>query len=769
MNQDLKISELPLSDSLDGSELLVYAKGGANSAVSTKTLQTYVQNGVVKKIEGKGLSTNDYTNTDKNKLDAIEDGAQKNTVTSVSGKKGEVTLTKEDVGLENVNNTSDVDKPISTAVQNALNGKVDNDKYTNGQQAQDERLSQLENLVTGGSANPELFRKAKNIAIGAWNHDDLNPDAIDFYGDKAVAGCWDFVLVDCEAAANSDGTQPVIGKLKHNNLLRFDDGRFAPTVGITEAMRAECDVELYLDSAHTQKYCDAGAFNAEAFYSEHGMAKLYNADGTEVRVLRPWETTETKYSVFLATDRTLYPIDRLVGNSGTEWSGVMEIPLKWDGLDIEKFALAPTGITPTAFCTVENKARCFFFAYEADHAYCRSSEGKNKAVTMFSNSRTYPRCIDVSQSSAGTKSRANNTDPLASYPFAEGGALARNVYNLCLEAKYGSKNLNDANKWGTGISSDNACNSEATWLANGGVRYKLTGADTYTYQPFYLEPTNLFIKTDGSSKTYWNDWLNQEYPKEQCMESQMAMSFANETGVAEGERFDFYGGTYWYYDVPQADRTYMSARVYKIMTQNGCAGAYGTDGNPVTFDVEVVLRMSLYDGATLSGDIFSYDNGGCYLIGKYSGSITNNTIRAYIEPDQRRWGPVQTVLSSEADYHWPFESTYIPLDEYVATGNNWMRKRQSWGTGKLAAGGNLTSGECAYNYDHCYWASDNANIGKLYLVGVRSRLIANNTFCSRRSVYCYYVHGFPNRNTCASAQVLLPTGWRSRGATQGKA
>lgn len=45
-------------------------------------------------------------------------------VKSVAGKTGEVTLAKGDVGLGNVDNTSDADKPISTAVQTALHGKV---------------------------------------------------------------------------------------------------------------------------------------------------------------------------------------------------------------------------------------------------------------------------------------------------------------------------------------------------------------------------------------------------------------------------------------------------------------------------------------------------------------------------------------------------------------------------------------------------------------------------------------------------------------------
>lgn len=47
-----------------------------------------------------------------------------NLVTSVAGKQGDVTIVKDDVGLSNVDNTSDASKPISTATQTALGGKV---------------------------------------------------------------------------------------------------------------------------------------------------------------------------------------------------------------------------------------------------------------------------------------------------------------------------------------------------------------------------------------------------------------------------------------------------------------------------------------------------------------------------------------------------------------------------------------------------------------------------------------------------------------------
>lgn len=45
-------------------------------------------------------------------------------VTSVNGQTGDVDIAKADVGLGNVDNTSDADKPVSTATQTALDGKA---------------------------------------------------------------------------------------------------------------------------------------------------------------------------------------------------------------------------------------------------------------------------------------------------------------------------------------------------------------------------------------------------------------------------------------------------------------------------------------------------------------------------------------------------------------------------------------------------------------------------------------------------------------------
>lgn len=58
----------------------------------------------VDKVAGKGLSTEDYTTAEKTKLSGIVAGAQPNAVTSVATRTGAVVLTKDDVGLSNVEN-----------------------------------------------------------------------------------------------------------------------------------------------------------------------------------------------------------------------------------------------------------------------------------------------------------------------------------------------------------------------------------------------------------------------------------------------------------------------------------------------------------------------------------------------------------------------------------------------------------------------------------------------------------------------------------------
>lgn len=99
----------------------------------------------VDKVAGKGLSTNDFTNTLKSKLDGIEAGAQKNKVNSVNGKTGTVTLTKSDVGLSNVDNAKQATKA-------EFDAQLKGDKVILGAGASDADSSDGYSVVIGKNA-----------------------------------------------------------------------------------------------------------------------------------------------------------------------------------------------------------------------------------------------------------------------------------------------------------------------------------------------------------------------------------------------------------------------------------------------------------------------------------------------------------------------------------------------------------------------------------------------------------------------------------------
>lgn len=68
-----------------------------------------------------------YTSAEASKLAGVETGAQVNTVTSVAGKTGVITLAKADVGLGNVANKSEAQMVASGAIADALISKLNAD------------------------------------------------------------------------------------------------------------------------------------------------------------------------------------------------------------------------------------------------------------------------------------------------------------------------------------------------------------------------------------------------------------------------------------------------------------------------------------------------------------------------------------------------------------------------------------------------------------------------------------------------------------------
>jgi len=83
-------------------------------------------------------------------------------VDSVAGKTGVVTLVKADVGLGNVDNTTDLLKPVSTAAQTALDGKVDD--------------AQVLTNVPGGALFTDTTDHASFSNIGVKTHATLDSE-----------------------------------------------------------------------------------------------------------------------------------------------------------------------------------------------------------------------------------------------------------------------------------------------------------------------------------------------------------------------------------------------------------------------------------------------------------------------------------------------------------------------------------------------------------------------------------------------------------------
>lgn len=119
--------------------------------------------GKVDKETNKSLMSAD----EHTKLNGIETGAQVNTVIGVKGnaennyRTGEINISPANIGLGNVDNTSDANKPISTAAQTALDGKQDVLTFDNSP------TESSENPVKSGGVYSALAGKISISAKGA--------------------------------------------------------------------------------------------------------------------------------------------------------------------------------------------------------------------------------------------------------------------------------------------------------------------------------------------------------------------------------------------------------------------------------------------------------------------------------------------------------------------------------------------------------------------------------------------------------------------------
>ena len=609
---------------------------------------------------------------------------------------------------------------------------------------------------------------SQRYCVGRWPAWEMNdPTATRVDGDISLALDWYPVLLDM-SSVNGEVKKRPVGWLKRNNFLRFENGDFAPTVGITNAQKAECDVALYLDDQATTLYCAAGEFDAEAFYNQYGMTQaLYDANGNAVRILRPWETTETKYSIGIARKDTVGLIDNQDSSDGGLLRGIVADDGKVDGIKPDKI-LVPTAIMADAITVIGGKARCFYFDYCTMETGCMGQTPLGNLATTgeaFYQDGTYPRVLDnmleganaeypnddgkgMNQPKNAKVARACNYDTTLPYPVAEGGYHALNVFLSCMEAAYGTKYLHSGRRFSSGISSNDAANTEANWLEYGGMRSKATGGSKWTYSLFSQNNSPIRY-TSAAGNTDVSNLLNRYAPKTLCMEAQMALSMAAELNVAPDTEFQFYGKTYLYKTPTGATSLLsgrMNARVYRtrVMTIDG----WNASKVATTFDVQVRLRMPVIEGFNLCGDFYWYVGGGHEVVDVNTANV--HKILNYLECDQTKWGAIIWPKQQAAEFS--FEDSYDMIGEGAIVGNRYVMLRQPFGSWTYGTGTSISTGECGYHYE-----KDLASNNNRCRAGVRFRGHASSANCSGRYVSSAYSVVNCNAYNGGSAQVLLDT------------
>ena len=619
----------------------------------------------------------------------------------------------------------------------------------------------------------ELKEGVKDYYVGENDEVTGDPRFKNCKGNKDFLGEWHPFLID-HTDNTGEATHPV-GQLMDNNHFRFVSGAFAPTVGITEEMRAACDVQLYTDAEHTTPLTlkngvvvtdkvGAHPYDATEVYNSLGLVDLYDGEGNKVRQLLPWETTETKYSVMIGRYDTLYPVDRQTGESGKVLSGIFKRQVRYDGIDSGKYPLLGTALAPCPVTTVGNKTRNFFYAYavgDSNTTNGPSGAGESMCSMYVNDGRTYPRISDMTQVSNMQKARANNADVNASQPFAEGGYHGVNTFILCMELLYGTKYLHNNNLFGSGISSNDACNSENTWLGNGGVRCKEQGTEEWTYRGF--GDSTPFGHNKKLEKNNFSWFVNYYRPKEQCMESQMAASWAAEFGIAENTEYEAYGATYRYKNITGVkglNDGVMNCKVYR--KKIGTCKGYKDANTLATYDLELSLRMSLMHGMNVSGDVFAYWGGGCEMVGTNkvqtdgnynTEQLTKNYIDFYLEPNQSKWVNESAVSKNNLGT-FGFEAVYGKIGTFgpPILSDGYCKNRLGHIPYKIANGGNLSSWQCFFSWAFPYWSS---TLNQRVRIAVRLRGLANASYCSARYLNATYSAAATYVNYGGSAQCRI--------------
>ena len=193
----------------------------------------------------------DISDNTTKKIDITQIKAQ-SPVQSVNSNIGVVVLTKTDIGLSNVDNTSDANKPVSTAQQTALDGKVDENAAITG--ATKTKITyDAKGLVTVGadattadiadSINKRYVTDAQATVIGNTSGTNTGDNATNSQYSGLAASKQDALTL---TTTGTSGAATLIGATL--NIPQYSGGGGGTTWGsITGTLSSQTDLQTALD------------------------------------------------------------------------------------------------------------------------------------------------------------------------------------------------------------------------------------------------------------------------------------------------------------------------------------------------------------------------------------------------------------------------------------------------------------------------------------------------------------------------------------------
>lgn len=521
---------------------------------------------------------------------------------------------------------------------------------------------------------------------------------------------WSFYLIDKTRVPNNSKVVRPLGKLRKGNLLRFKDGSFAPVVQVSQERWNTCvNNALYTkrDLSAGSLYCIAGGYNAvkafKDFRGKQDQSLFYQPRSGEVAELRywdlvkPWETVDSKYSVVLVNERPFWFLDNVLPNRGkgnsvdqqqsNMWTGIFSAPGEWDGIKIGNYGIPISSIT-LGKCSLSYRAdgnKEPGLAGRFSYIGSRGTEGQG-IVPDSRKTALYPCHKNV----VDLIDEARSGNP-GSY---EAQYQLWSAYICCQEMKFGTKYLNSRDKFTSGISSVGSCRNEAEYRTNGGVKIKKGGTTTYA-------PWN--AQVGGTGKT-GDELYNSGGPKEMCLESQLALSYAAELSINPETTYRFYSCDYRY-SVPAniGGASLRSGQLNAILYTETPEIQHQESGATFQFN----LRIPVCGGLSLGADSEIYLGGTEYVISpETEENDTGDTsivqkVRVYQCKDLKDLTrtDADTEGTINATSKFSFQDTYQwNSSTNIERRSSWVRYRFPYSGLNSMPGGTDTTGEGIY-YD----------------------------------------------------------------------